>query len=48
MGHYESVLRGKFIALGVYIKEMEKSHMSNLTHLKALEQKEADSSRKSR
>ena len=38
------VLRGTFIALNAYIKNVEKFHISNLTaHLKALEQKEADS-----
>ena len=37
----EVVLRGKFIELSAYIKNLEKSHTSNLTaHLKALEQKE--------
>ena len=43
------VLRKKFIALREYIKKAEKALTSNLTaHLKALEQKEADSSRWSR
>lgn len=41
MGHSEGVLRGKFTALGVYIKELERSHTSNETaYLKALEHKE--------
>ena len=44
MGHYGStmkaVLRGKFIALGAQIKEMEKAHIRELMiHLKALEKK---------
>ena len=44
----KAVLREKFIALNAYIKNMEKSHTSNLTaHLKALEQKEESSSRRS-
>ena len=43
------VLRDKFIALNAYIKKVEKAHTSDLKeHLKALEQKEADSPRKSR
>lgn len=41
MGHSEGVLRGKFTALGAYIKELERSHTSNETaYLKALEHKE--------
>ena len=37
----KSVLRGKFIELSVYIKNLERSCISNLTaHLKVLEQKE--------
>ena len=40
----KAVLRGKFIAISAYLKNMEKAHTSNLTaHLKALEQKEANS-----
>ena len=43
------VLRGKFAALNAYIKNLEKSHSSDLTvHLKALEQKEVDSSMRNR
>ena len=42
----KEVLRGKFIAQNAYIKKLEKSHTSKLTeHLKALEQKEANSLR---
>ena len=45
----KAVLRGKFIALSAYIKKVEKSHTRDLTaHLKALEQKEADSLRRNR
>ena len=45
----KAMLRGKFIALSTYIKKVEKSHTSDLTaHLKALEQKETDSPRRSR
>ena len=45
----KTVLREKFIRVSVYIKKMEKAHISDLTaHLKVLEQKEADSPRKSR
>ena len=49
MGHYEISAKRKFIALSAYIKKVEKSHNSDLTaHLKALEQKEVYSPRKSR
>ena len=42
-------LRGKLIALSTHIKKMEKVHISDLTAcLKALEQKEADTPRRSR
>ena len=42
-------LRGKFIALNAYIKKLEKIHTSELTkHLKVLEQKEANSRRRTR
>ena len=45
----KTVLRGKFIALSVYIKKVEKDDTSDLiAHLKALEQKEADAPRRSR
>ena len=45
----KTVLREKFIALSTYIKRVEKSHKSDLTaYLKALEQKEADSPKRSR
>ena len=45
----KAVLRGKFIALNAYIKKLEKSHTSELTeHLKTLEQKEANSPKRTR
>ena len=45
----KAVLRGKFIALNVYIKKLEKSHTSELMeHLKTLEQKEANSPKRIR
>jgi hypothetical protein len=41
--------RGKFIVLSALIKKLERSFTSNLTtHLKALEQKEANKTRRSR
>jgi len=43
------VLRGKFIALSALVKKLERSYTSNLTaHLRALEQKEANSPKRSR
>jgi hypothetical protein len=46
MGHNE---RGKFIALSAFIRKLKRSHTSNLTaHLKALEQKEANTPKRSR
>ena len=43
------VLRGKLIVLNAYIKKLEKSHTSKVTdHLKALEQKEGNSHRRTR
>ena len=45
----KAVLRGKFIALNAYIKKLEKSHTSEVTkHLKTLEQKKANSPKKTR
>ena len=45
----KAILQVKFIALNAYIKKLEKSHTSRLIeHLKVLEQKEANSSRRSR
>ena len=45
----KTVLRRKFIALSAYIKNVEKSHISDLiAHLKVLEQKEADSPMRNR
>ena len=45
----KAVLRGKFIALNTPVKKLERSYTNNLTaHLRALEQKEANSSKRSR
>ena len=45
----KAVLEGKFIALNAYIKNLGKYHSSKLTeHLKALEQKEANSLRRTK
>ena len=45
----KAMIRGKFIALNAYIKKLGKSHTSELTeHLKTLEQKETNSSKRSR
>ena len=45
----KAVLRGKFIALSALVKKLERSYTKNLTaHLRALEQKEANSSKRSR
>ena len=45
----KAFLRGKFIALSASKKKLERAHTSSLTtHLKALEQKEANSPKKSR
>jgi hypothetical protein len=42
----KAVLRGKFIALSVFIKNLVRSHASNLTaHLKALEANTPNKSR---
>jgi hypothetical protein len=49
MGHDETVLRGKFIALSALIKKLEISYTNNLTaHPRTLEQKEANSLKRSR
>jgi hypothetical protein len=43
------VLRGKLIALNALVKKLERSYTNNLTgHLRALEEKEANSSQRSR
>ena len=48
-GTMKAVLKGKFIAPNAYIKKMEKYHTSKLTeHLKSLEQKDANSPRRTR
>jgi hypothetical protein len=45
----KAVLRGKLITLGATKKKLERAHTSSLTtHLKALEQKEANSPKRSR
>jgi hypothetical protein len=45
----KTVLRGKLIALSASEKKLERAYTSGLTaHLKALEQKEANSPKKSR
>jgi hypothetical protein len=44
----KTVLRGKFIALSALIKKLERSYSNNLTeHLRTLEQKEANSPKRS-
>jgi hypothetical protein len=49
MEHNEAFLRGKLIALSASKKKLERAHTSNLTiHLKALEQKEANSPKRTR
>jgi hypothetical protein len=49
MGHNESTSRGKLIALSDSKQKPERAHTSSLiTHLKALEQKEANSPKRSR
>ena len=48
-GTVKAALRGRLIALNVYIKKLVKSHISELTeYLKTLEQKEANSPKRSR
>ena len=45
----KAVLRGKFIELSALVKKLERSYTNNLTaHLRALEQKEANSPKRSR
>ena len=45
----KAVLREKFTALSAFIKKLQKAHASNsTTHLKALEQKEANTPKRSR
>jgi hypothetical protein len=45
----KAFLRGKLVALSAYKKKLERAHISSLTkHLKALEQKEANSLKRSR
>ena len=45
----KAVLKGKFIALSALVKKLERSYTSNLrTHLRALEQKEANSPKRRR
>jgi hypothetical protein len=45
----KAVLRGNLITLSAFIKKLERAYTSSLTaHLKALEQKEADTPKRSR
>ena len=47
MGHNETLLRGKLIALSASKNKLERTHTSRwTTHLKALEQKEENSSKR--
>jgi hypothetical protein len=49
MGHNESSAKGKIIALSASKKKLERAYSSRLTaHLKALEQKEANTPKRSR
>ena len=49
MGHYKTLLRGKFIAIQAYLKKKENSQINNLTlHLKQLEKEEMKNHRVSR
>ena len=49
MGHYKTVLKGKFIAIQAYLKKQEKCQINNLTlHLKQLEKEEMKNPRLSR
>ena len=49
MGHNEAVLREKLIALSASKKKLERAYASSFTvHLKAVEQKEAKSLKRSR
>jgi hypothetical protein len=45
----KAVVKGKFIVLRAFIKKLERSYNNNLiTHLKALEQKEENTPKRSR
>jgi hypothetical protein len=49
MGHSESNVRFSNVALSAFMKKLERSYTSNSTaHLKALEQKEANTPRRSK
>jgi hypothetical protein len=49
MGHNETVLIGKFISLSALVMKLERSYTNNLTaYLRALEQKEANTPKRSR
>jgi hypothetical protein len=49
MGHMKAGLREKLWALSALVKNLERSYTSNLTaHLRALEQKEKNPSKRSR
>ena len=46
MGHYKTVLRGKFIAIQAYLKKQEESQINNLTlQIKQLEKEELENPR---
>jgi hypothetical protein len=47
MGHNESSANRKHIVLCAFIKKLDRTHTSNLTHLKGLEQKEANTLKRS-
>jgi hypothetical protein len=48
MGHKQGISKGKLIALSASKKKLERAHTSNLTtHLKDLEQREANSPNRS-
>jgi hypothetical protein len=45
----KAALRGKFIALSLFIKKLERYYTSNVpSHLRALEQNEANTGKRSR
>jgi hypothetical protein len=48
MRHNESSIRGKLIALRAAKKKLERAYTSSLTYLKALEQQEANLTKRSR
>jgi hypothetical protein len=49
MGHMKAVVRGKLMALSASKKNLDRAYISSLTaHLKALEQKEGNTPKRSR